>query len=447
VDVVELARTHYASDGEGLSIAYQTLGSGPPDIVLIPALSAVDLMWDEPSYASVLRQLAALGRLIMFDFRGMGASDPVPLGALPTPEAWMEDITVVLDAVGSTECHLVGNGNASSLAILFAAMYPARTKTLNLINPTARVAEDQSYPCGIPVDALEHFLTWSERTWGTEAAVAVHFPSRVDDEAFTRWFGRFQRASMSPSEAAASVRWSTALDMRAILPAVHAPTLVMSRRDCLMVSPQQGRYVADNIRGARFIEIPGRDYWFFSEYTEQVLDHISEIVTGHRVSQDHERALMTVMFTDIVGSTETVARLGDRRWAQLLDQHDAIASLELERHRGRKVNPTGDGLLATFDGPARAVRCALAIRDAVRELGLQVRAGVHTGEVELRGDDVGGIAVHIGQRVSALAPPGEVFASRTVADLLLGSGIVLDDRGERTLKGIPGRWRIFAATG
>lgn len=441
------ARTRYVRNVDGLSIAYQTVGSGPHDIVLIPPLPAIDAMWDEPSYAKALRQLAAMGRLIMFDFRGMGASDPVPLGALPTPEGWMEDITVVLDAVGSTDCHLVGNGNASALAILFAATYPARTKTLTLVNPTARVLEDDDYDCGISPEALARFLAWSERTWGTGAAVVVHVPSRVDDESFTRWYERFLRANMSPSEAAASVPWSTALDMRSVLPVVGAPTLVMSRRDCVMISPRQGEYVAEHIPGARFVEIPGRDYWFFTEHVDAVLDHISEVVTGQRVSPDPDRALMTVMFTDIVGSTEKVAQLGDRRWARLLDQHDAIASRELERHRGLKVNPTGDGLLATFDGPARAVRCALAIRDAIGELGLQVRAGVHTGEVELRGDDVGGIAVHIGQRVSALAAPGEVFVSRTVADLLLGSGIVLEDRGERTLKGVPGKWRIHAVAG
>ena len=382
----------------------------------------------------------------MLDVRGHGASDPVPLGALPTPEAWMEDFSVVLDTVGSTTTHLVAHGAAGFLGMLFAGTYPARTETLTLIDPTARVVEDKDYPCGIPAEALEHFLSWSERTWGTEEQVAVHAPSRSDDEAFIRWFARFLRTAMSPSVAAALVRWVLALDMRAVLPAIHAPTLVMSRKDCLMTSSQQGRYVADRIAGARFIELPGRDYWFFTEYADQLLDHISEFVTGHRPVKEPDRALTTVMFTDIVGSTESAARLGDRRWTQVLDQHDGIVASELERYRGRKVNPTGDGLLATFDGPARAVRCALAIRDGVAGLGVQLRAGVHTGEVELRGDDIGGIAVHIGQRVAALAEPGQVFASRTVADLVLGSGLVLEDRGDHELKGVPGTWRLFAAT-
>ena len=444
--MAEPPRTRFAYTDEGLSVAYQTVGSGPADIVLIPTLTAIDVMWDEPSYGAFLGQLSTMGRVVMFDFRGLGASDPVPLGALPTPEAWMEDIRVVLDAVGSATCHVVGHGNAASLAMLFAAIYPTRTKTLTLIDPTARVVEDEDYPCGIPAEALERFLIWNERTWGTEEAVTVHAPSRLEDEAFVRWFARFLRVCMSRSASGPLVRWSTALDVRAVLPTIQAPTLVISRRDCLMTSAQQGRYVADRIAGARFVDVPGRDYWFFTEHADQLLDYISEVVTGHRAVPELDRALTTVMFTDIVGSTESASRLGDRRWAQVLDQHDAIAARELERHRGRKVNPTGDGLLATFDGPARALRCALAIRDAVGGLGLQLRAGVHTGEVERRGDDVGGIAVHIGQRVSALAPPGQVFASRTVADLVLGSGLVLEDRGEHTLKGIPGTWRLFAAS-
>jgi class 3 adenylate cyclase len=445
--MAEAPQTRYAHTGEGLAIAYQTIGSGPPDIVLVPTLSAIDAMWDEPSYSAFLRQLEAMGRVILFDFRGQGASDPVRLGALPTAEAWVEDISVVLDAVGSTSAHLVGQGVGASFGMVFAAVHPTKAMTLTLINPTARVVEDEDYPCGVPAKALQHFLSWHDRTWGTGKAVAIHAPSRSEDEGFVRWLGRFLRTCASPSEMAVLVRWSTALDIRAVLPAVQAPTLVISSRDCVMTPSLQGRYVADSIGGARFIEIPGRDYWFFTEYTDELLDHISEFVTGHRRPTVSNRALTTVMFTDIVGSTETAARFGDRRWTQVLDQHDAITARELERHRGRKVNPTGDGLLATFDGPASAVRCALALRDAVAELGLELRAGIHTGEVEIRGDDVGGIAVHIGQRVSALAPPGQVFASRTVADLILGSGLFLEDRGEHELKGVPGLWRLFAATG
>jgi class 3 adenylate cyclase len=444
--MVDLPETRYTRTEDGLSLAYQTVGSDGPDILLIPTLCAIDLVWDEPSYAAFLRQLMKIGRLILFDFRGLGVSDPVPLGALPTPEEWIEDINIVLDAVGSSAAHLVAHGNAASQAMLFAATYPNRTKTMTLVDPTARVTADEGYPCGIPDAALERFLAWSERTWGTAEAVTVHAPSRLRDEAFVRWFGRFLRASLSPSASAALVRWSTALDTRAVLPAIQAPTLVMSRRDCLMTSSEQGRYVAENITGARFVELPGRDYWFFTENADDLLDRISEHLTGHQPMQAANRALKTVMFTDIVGSTESAARLGDRRWTQLLDQHDAILTRELERHGGRKVNPTGDGVLATFDGPARAVRCALAARDAVSRLGLEIRAGVHTGEVELRGDDLGGIAVHIGQRVSALAPAGEVFVSRTVADLVLGSGLGLEDRGEHQLKGVPGAWRLFAAT-
>jgi class 3 adenylate cyclase/pimeloyl-ACP methyl ester carboxylesterase len=440
-------QTRFARTDEGFSLAYQTVGVGPPDIVLIPSLTGIDAVWDEPSYAAFLEHLATLGRLILFDVRGFGASDPVPAGALPTPEEWMGDTRAVLAAVGSETCHLIAHGASCFIGMLFAAQYPGRTKSLVLVEATARLREDRDYPIGVSAEALERFLKWNDATWGTEDSVNVHAPSKVGDQAFRRWLARFERISMSRSANAAQTRWATMLDMRAVLPSIHTPTLVLSRRDCLMIPSAQGRFLADAIAGARYVEVPGRDYWFFTEHAHQILDHIGEFVTGHRLVSQPDRALTTVMFTDIVDSTRRAVRMGDHQWARVLDHHDAIADSELKRHGGRKVNPTGDGLLATFDGPARAVRCALAICEAMGELGIELRAGVHTGEVELRGDDIGGVAVHIGQRVSALAPPGDVYVSRTVADLVLGSDLTLEPRGEHELKGIPGTWALFAATG
>jgi len=363
--MAEVPDTRYTRTDDGLALAYQTLGSGPTDVVLIPSNFAVDLMWDEPSYAHALHRLAGLGRLISLDFRGHGGSDPVPLGALPTPETWMEDTRVVMDAVGSSAAHIICQG-------------------------------------------------------------------------------RMERAGSSPVAHAALVRWLVALDTRAVLPTIHVPTLVITRRDGRMASVEQARYVAEHIPGAKFVDLPGSDYWLFSESPDLLVDQISEFITGVKPVGSQDRVLAAILFTDIVGSTAHASRLGDREWSRLLDQHDGIVARELSLYRGRKVNPTGDGLLATFDGPARAVRCAQAIIEEVRPLGVDVRAGVHTGEVELRGDDIGGIAVHVGQRISGLAAPGEVLVSRTVTDLVAGSGLAFTDRGEHSLRGVSGTWHLYS---
>jgi class 3 adenylate cyclase/pimeloyl-ACP methyl ester carboxylesterase len=436
--------TRYAKTEDGICIAYQTLGDGPIDIVLVPTTHCIDLMWDEPAFAHVLYRLGRLGRLICLDYRGFGASDPVPLGALPTAEGWMEDTRVVLDAVGSTSAHIIIHGAAGFVGMLFAATYPERTKTLTLLDPSARFAWSDDYPIGHADEVIEQYLTWSERTWGTAGHASSWAASRADDDAFHDWQARFERGSVSPSAHGAVLRWLVSLDFRAVLPSISAPTLVIHHEQGLMSPLGHGRYVAKHVPDARIVELTGADYWFFTEHADEIVDHIEEHITGVRPGRELDRALATVMFTDIVASTEQAARLGDRVWTQVLDRHDALVDRELERHRGRKVNPTGDGLLATFDGPARGVRCAQAICEAVRGLGIEVRAGLHTGEVELRGDDIGGIAVHIGQRVSALAGPGEVLVSRTVTDLVTGSGLVFTNRGEHALKGVPGTWPLFA---
>jgi class 3 adenylate cyclase len=441
---VEPPETRYAKTDDGLSIAYQTHGDGPTDIVLVPFTMCVDVMWEEPSFAHVLHRLARIGRLICLDYRGAGASDPVPLGALPTPEAWTEDTRIVLDAVGSTSANLVCHGPPAWLGMMFAATYPERTNALVLIEATARTLQGEDYSFGVPPDRAEAFVQRIEPDWGTGTNVSVWAPSRAGDDTFCRWLGRFERGSLSPASYAAVSRWALNLDMRAILPTIRVPTLVLHREADRVVRLDHGRYVADHIPGARLVVVPGTDYLFFTQGADELVDHIEEFITGVRPAREPDRALATVLFTDIVSSTEHATRLGDKKWTDLLNRHDDLVSRELEHHRGRKVNPTGDGILATFDGPARGVRCAQAICVGMKSLGIDVRAGLHTGEVELRGEDIGGIAVHIAARVMAQAGAGEVVVSSTVKDLVAGSGIVFADRGTHALKGVPDEWRLFA---
>ena len=444
---MDAPETRYAKTPDGLSIAYHVAGDGPTDIVLLPSLSCIDVMWMEPSCAHVLHRLAKIGRLVCFDRRGSGSSDPVPLGALPTHEAWMDDLRVVLDAVGSTSVSVVAHGSTGYMGMLFAATYPERTNALIFVNSTARVKLAEDYPFGATPEQLEAFARVHVEAWGTGANVSFMAPSRSDDEPYRRWYGWLERLSQNPATVEATLGWLFDLDLRSVLPTIRVPTLVLHREAGQVPQLDQGRYLADHIAGARLVVVPGTDYEIISEHADEIIDHIEEFITGAPPVREPDRALATVLFTDIVASTEHATRLGDKKWTQLLDQHDALIRRELDRHRGRRVNPTGDGILASFDGPARAVRCAQAIVEAVRPLGIEVRAGLHTGEVELRGDDIGGIAVHIGQRVSALARPGEVLVSRTVTDLVAGSGLEFEDRGEHELKGVPGKWAIYAVTG
>ena len=442
--MIAAPETRYATTADGLAIAFQTLGEGPRDIVLVWEVQCIDLMWDEPSFARMLRRLGGLGRLICVDCRGFGGSDPVPLGALPMPETWMEDVGTVLDAVGSTSAHLICHGSAGFMGMVFAATYPERTATLILLGPSARIVADDDYAIGMPPEQVDAFVASSQQQWGTGALAGLWSPGRRGDEAFRLWSARFERGSTSPGTNGALLRWVSSLDMRAVLPSIRVPTLVLHAAGDRLIPASHGAYVADHLLHGRSVVIPSSDRWFFSDRPEDAFDEIEEFVTGVRPVREPDRALATVLFTDIVASTDNAARLGDKAWTLILDDHDSIVTRELERHRGRKVNPTGDGMLATFDGPARGVRCAQAICEQVRDLGIEVRAGLHTGEVELRGDDIGGIAVHIGQRVSSLAGPGEVLVSRTVRDLVTGSGLEFHDRGEQHLKGVPGTWAVFA---
>ncbi len=443
VSGIDIPETCYARTDDGLSIAYQTFGEGPRDMVFLPSWHCIDLMWEDPAFAHVLQRLGRVGRVICFDARGFGASDPVPLGALPTPEAWMEDARSVLDAVGSTKAALICHGGAGFFGMLCAATYPQRTSALVFIEGSARMLSGEDYPFGLPPDQVESFIQFSEQRWGTGADAAFWAPSRANDAVFCRWLARYERGAWSPASYGATFRWVVKLDLRSVLPAIRVPTLVLHRESGLPGFVDQGRYLAEHISGARLVVVTGSDFWFF-ERADEIVDHVEEFLTGEKPLVEIDRVLATVLFTDIVGSTDHAARLGDRRWREVLDAHDNIVRRLLGQFRGQEIKTMGDGFLATFDGPARSLRCACAVRDAMRSLGIEVRAGLHTGEVEMAGGDVAGIAVHIGQRVSALARPGEVLVSRTVVDLVAGSGINFEDRGEHELRGLPGAWRLFA---
>ena len=443
---MDIPQTKYAKLGES-HIAYQVFGEGPIDFLnCLGSASSVDLIWENPLAARFLTRLASIARVITFDRRGSGASDPVPLDALPTWEDWTEDLTVVLDAVGSERAAIRATVDAGPLAMLFAATYPERVSGLVLHNTTARYTAAPDYPIGMPSEQVDAIIAMIETGWGTEEFVAVGFPSLMDDPEFVRYVAKYFRSAATPRTAAAHFRYMFGLDARAVLPLIQAPTLVEHVSENPLLPIEHGRYLAENIAGARFVEIPGADLspLVDARTADLLLDHVAEFVTGTRPISEPERVLATVLFTDVIGSTERAAELGDRRWKELLDRMDRVVHGEIERAGGRLVKTTGDGHLATFDGPGKAIRCARALIDGVKSLGVQIRAGLHTGEIELRGTDVGGIAVHIGARVASAAGPSEVLVSRTVTDLVAGSGIDFEDRGKHALKGVPGEWRLFA---
>lgn len=440
--------TRYVRSDEGLYIAYQVVGDGPRDIALLASDVAIDTIWEDAAFVAVARRLERLGRLVLMDFRGFGSSDPVPLGALPTPESWLDDLRLVLDAIGSERAHLIGNNAAGTMAALFAATHPNRTASLTLIDSYAKGIRSEDYPLAPPQHVVDSYVEWVRDFRGSREFGAFEVPSRADDDEYLDWSARARRLTMSPSGLASTVAWAARLDIRAALPSVQAPTLVIHSPENRLFRIDAGHYLAEHIPGARFVERKGRDVYFHS-FTEaaEVLDHIEEFLTGEPPVIESDRAFATILFTDVVGSTDALAAVGDQQWKQLLDRHDHLVDRHLTQYRGRKVASTGDGVLATFDGPARAVRCAEAIIAAVRPLGIELRAGLHAGEVEVRGRDIGGIAVHIGQRVSAMAGPGEVLVSRTVTDLVAGSGLEFEDRGEHELKGVPGSWQLYAVGG
>jgi class 3 adenylate cyclase len=441
---VERSETRYARSGD-VSIAYQVVGEGPFDLVYVPGwVSNVELMWDEPDYTAFLERLASFSRLIIFDKRGTGLSDPVPLDRLPTLEQRMDDVRAVMDAVGSDRAALLGHSEGGNMCILFSATYPDRTTALVLVGCYAKRIRSDDYPWAPTVEDRAREIEQTEATWGSPEAFRELAPSKANDEAFERWVGRYLRQSASPKAAAALLRMNTQIDVREVLPAIRVPTILIYRTDDADVHVDEGRYIAELIPGARFVEVPGADHSMWTGDATAILDEIEEFLTGVRRGPEPDRVLATVLFTDVVGSTELATRLGDRAWRDLLGRHHAAVRRELGRWRGREVDTAGDSFLATFDGPARAIRCAAAAVDAIRGFGMEIRAGVHTGEVEVSNGDLRGIAVHIGSRVAGLAGPGEVLVSRTVADLVAGSGIVLAERGEHELKGVSGTWLVYA---
>jgi pimeloyl-ACP methyl ester carboxylesterase len=436
--------THYARSGE-LNIAYQVVGDGPFDLVYVPGwVSNLDLMWEEPSYAGLLERFASFSRLILFDKRGTGLSDPVPFDQLPTLEQRMDDVRAVMDAAGSKRAALLGHSEGGNMCILFAATYPDRASALVLVGCYAKRIRSDDYPWAPAWDERIREIEDTERSWADPDVVRTLAPSRADDAGFVAWLTRYLRASASPKAGAGLLRMNSMIDVRDVLPAIRVPTLLVYRSHDLDVNVEEGRYIASRIQGAHLVELPGHDHLMWTGNADAIADEVEDFLTGTRRGPEPDRVLATVLFTDIAGSTARAAEIGDRAWKQLIDRHDEAIRRQLDRWRGREVDTAGDGFLATFDGPARAVRCAMSVIDAVRELGLDVRAGVHTGEVEVADSNVRGIAVHIGSRVAALAAPGEVLVSRTVVDLVAGSGIAFTDRGEHSLKGVPSVWQLFA---
>jgi pimeloyl-ACP methyl ester carboxylesterase len=440
--------TRYARSGD-VNIAYQATGEGPRDLVYVPGwASNIELMWEEPAMARFLSRLASFSRLILFDKRGTGLSDRVSNNELPTLEQRMDDVRAVLEAVGSERAALFGHSEGGNMCVLFAATYPERTAGLITLGCFAKRRDpDEDYPWAPTAEDREQAVADCEQNWGhlRPEDIEYYAPSRVGDEQFVRNLERYLRRGASPGAAAALLRMNSHIDVREVLPTIRVPTLVLHRTGDRDVDIAEGRYIASKIPGAKFVELAGADHWISAGDTDVIADEIEEFLTGTRPAPDPDRVLATVLFTDIVGSTERTAELGDRRWRDLLGTHDAVVRRELERYQGREVDTAGDGFLATFEGPARAVRCAISLGDAVRELGLELRAGIHTGECELDGQKVRGIAVHTGARIASLAAPGEVLTSSTVKDLVAGSGLRFEDRGVHELKGVPGEWRLYAA--
>ena len=430
--------------GSGVEIAYQVLGEAPLDLVWVAgAITHLDVLWEHPGYRHFCEQLASFSRLILFDKRGMGLSERTRVGTL---EERMDDVRAVMDAAGSERAALMGVSEGGPMSILFAATHPERTQALLLIGAEVKEETTEDWPWGDWTRGeLEQALGEIGNRWGKGLAAPLLFADDPDPEAMQRWLGRLQTSGMTPRDAEAFMRMAFEIDVRDVVSSIHVPTLVVHRSGDTVVDVEHGRFLAANIPGAHYVELPGRVHVPWSSVGgDQILAEIREFLTGVREAPEPDRVLATVLFTDIVGSTERASELGDRRWRELLDAHNSAVRRQLERFRGREIDTAGDGFLASFDGPARAIRCAGAAIAAVRELGLEIRAGVHTGECEVAGDGLAGIAVHIGARVAAQAGAGEVLVSSTVRDLVAGSGLNFEDRGSAELKGVPGEWRLYA---
>ena len=441
-----MPETRYAKTADGVHVAYQVVGSGPLDLIFANSwCSHVEFSWTRPAIVRFYEALSSFCRLILFDKRGTGLSDPV--SGVPTMEDRLDDMRAVLDAVGSRRTALLGTSEGACACIMFAATYPERTSAMVLFSPFVVGLADEECPWAWTPEFWDLLRNAMETSWGTPDGSGVEFaaPSLASDETAREWYAHYWRSAVSPGAAVALLEVNTQIDIRPVLPTVRVPTLVLHRTEEAWINVNYGRYTAARIPGANLVELPGTDHYPWEEDADEVVGEIEEFLTGARSHRDDDRVLATVLFTDIVESTQEAIQVGDRRWRELLDAHDDMVRRQLERFGGREVKSTGDGFLATFDGPARGIRCAHAINAGARRLGIRVRAGLHTGELERRGDDVGGIAVHIGSRVAAQATADEVLVSSTVRDLVAGSGIGFVDRGEHALKGVPDEWRLFAA--
>ena len=445
--------TRYAKTSDGVHVAYQVVGAGPVDVVFVMGwTSNIEALWEEPAVARFFNRLGSFARLIVFDKRGTGLSDRVPEDRLPSLEVRMDDARAVMDAVGTQRAVIFGVSEGGPMATVFAATYPARTIALALFGTAAcwKPADDYPFPASSDAE-FERRLEHIDRLWGTReyAAEAIRTwaaPSLEGDERATEWLANYTRRAASPGAAIALARMNRGIDVRAALPAIHVPTLVLAREHDPDFPAEETRWMADRIRGATFVQLPGGDHFFWVGDQAAILDEVERFVVATRGEEvDLDRVLGTVLFTDIVGSTAKAVELGDVEWRKLVDRHHGTVRALIGRFRGTEVDTAGDGFFATFDGPARAVRCGQAISAAVRDLGLEVRAGVHTGELETASGKVRGIAVNIGARIGALAEPSEVLVSSTVRDLVSGSGLVFEDAGEHTLKGLPDPWRLYRA--
>ena len=440
----EIPETRYVKSGE-LYIAYQVFGAGSVDLFYVPGfVSHLEHQWEDAAWAHMLRRLGSFSRVITFDKPGTGLSDR--LADFPTLEQRIDDVRAVMDAVGSERAAFFGISEGGPISILFAATHPQRTSALILYGTYARRMWAPDHPWGRTEAEMDAILERIDRDWGKDALLDLSDPSIANNDEARRTFARYFRLAASPGAALTVLRLQTQIDVRHVLPAIHVPALVMHRSGDRVTRVEQGRYLAEHIPGAKFVELAGDDHMPAVGNGDAIIDEIGEFLTGVR-PVEIDRVLATILFTDIVGSTERALALRDRRWRELLEQYYATVRRELARFRGREIDRAGDGLFAAFDGPGRAIRCACRIRDEVRSLGLEVRSGLHAGECEVLGDKIGGIAVHIGARVAAAAEPGEVLVSNTVKDLVAGSGIAFRDRGTHALRGLPGEWPLFVVTG
>ena len=435
--------TRYA-DSAGTSIAYRVFGDGPLELVFVPGfVSHLEIAFEYPPVRRFMERLASFSRLVVYDKRGQGLSDRP--NHPPTLEESMDDLRAVIDTAGLTRPAIFGISEGGPMAILFAASHPDRVASLVLYGTYARVSKTADYEFGFEDEEFDAFIELIREDWGGPVGAHLWAPSVADDEAFLQWWARFLRSGTSPRGATELLMLYREIDVRHALPAIEAPTLVLHKDRDLLVPHMHGQFLADHIPGARYVELRGDDHLPFSEDADALLDEIEEFVAGTRASREPERRLANILFTDIVGSTDRAAEVGDRRWRSVMEAHDAVVRTALAHHSGREIKTLGDGFLASFDGPARAIRCAQEIVREAERIGVPVRAGVHTGECDVVGDDLAGMAVNIGARVGALAEAGEVLVSQTVKDLVVGSGIEFEERGTHALKGVPGEWRLYAS--